>query len=72
MTLNILHRFQPLIKFSADRHFIYLTTRADENKEQLQSYYKLTEEDLEEITKEWLEDLLIPTDPVEVSDIHSP
>jgi hypothetical protein len=27
--------------------------RTDESKEELQSYYKLTEEDLEEITKEW-------------------
>jgi hypothetical protein len=72
MTLNTLHRFRPLIKFSADCHFIYLTACADENKEQLQSYYKLTEEDLEEITKEWSTDLLIPADPTEVSDIDSP
>jgi hypothetical protein len=72
MTPNTLHRFQPLIKFSVDHHFIYLTARVDENKEQLQSYYKLTEEDLEEITKEWSVDLLIPADPAEVSDIDSP
>jgi hypothetical protein len=32
----------------------------------------LTEEDLEEITKEWSVDLLIPTDPMEISDIDSP
>jgi hypothetical protein len=32
----------------------------------LQSYYKLTEEDLEEITKDWSADLLIPTDPSEI------
>jgi hypothetical protein len=70
MTLNTLHRFQPLIKFSVDHHFLYITAYADEKKEQLQSYYKLTEEDLEEITKEWLTDLLIPTDPAEVSDIE--
>jgi hypothetical protein len=37
--------------------------RADENKEQFHSYYKLTEEDLEEITKDWSVDLLIPADP---------
>jgi hypothetical protein len=60
MTLNTLQRFRPLMKFCADRHFIYLTARADEHKEQLQSYYKLTEEDLEEITKDWSTDLLIP------------
>jgi hypothetical protein len=60
------------MKFSVDRHFIYITVRADEHKQQLQSYYKLTEEDLEEITKDWSVDLLIPADPVEISDIDSP
>jgi hypothetical protein len=55
-----------------DHHFIYLTPRADEHQEQLQSYYKLTEEDLEEITKEWSVDLLVSTDPTEMSDIDSP
>jgi hypothetical protein len=55
-----------------DRHFIYLTPRADEHQEQLQSYYKLTEEDLEEITKEWSVDLLVSADPAEMSDIDSP
>jgi hypothetical protein len=56
------------MKFCVDRHFIYITTRADEHKEELQSYYKLTEEDLEEITKEWSLELLIPDDPAEMSD----
>jgi hypothetical protein len=60
------------MKFSVDRHFIYITMRANEHKQQLQSYYKLTEEYLEEITKEWSVDLLIPTDPAELSDIDSP
>jgi hypothetical protein len=41
------------MKFCIDRHFIYITARADEHKEELQSYYKLTEEDIEEITKDW-------------------
>jgi hypothetical protein len=50
ITLNTLHRFRPLIKFSADFHLIYITTRADENKQQLQSYYKLTMDELEDIT----------------------
>jgi hypothetical protein len=72
ITLNTLHWFRPLMKFSADRHFIYITARADEHKQQLQSYYKLMEEDLEEITKDWSVDLLIPADPVEISDIDSP
>jgi hypothetical protein len=55
------------MKFHADRHFIYITTREDEHKEELQSYYKLTEEDLKEITKDWSADLLISVDPAEMS-----
>jgi hypothetical protein len=39
---------------------------------ELQSYYKLMEEDLEEITKEWSADLLIPANPAEISNIDSP
>jgi hypothetical protein len=72
ITPNTLQRFQPLIKFNADHHFIYLTPCVDEHQEQLQSYYKLTEEDLEEITKEWSVDLLVPVDPAEISDIDIP
>jgi hypothetical protein len=69
---NTLHRFRPLIKFSADCHFTYITVRANEHKQQLQSYYKLTLEDLEQITKEWLTDLLVSADPAEMSDMDSP
>jgi hypothetical protein len=61
----------PLMKFSVDRHFIYITTCTDENKQQLQSYYKLMEDDLEEITKEWSVDLLVPANPVKISDVDS-
>jgi hypothetical protein len=32
----------------------------------------LTEDDLEEITKEWLADLLVPADPAEMSDVDIP
>jgi hypothetical protein len=71
MTLNTLHRFRPLMKFSMDLHFIYITACVDEHKEELQYYYKLTEDDLEEITKEWSVDLL-SADPIEMSDINSP
>jgi hypothetical protein len=67
MTSNTLHRFRPFVKFCADRHFIYITARADEHKEELQSYYKLTEEDMEEITKEWPVEFLIPVDQEELS-----
>jgi hypothetical protein len=59
------------MKFNVYRHFIYITTRADEHKQQLQSYYKLMEDDLEENTKEWSEDLLVPADHTEMSDIDS-
>jgi hypothetical protein len=72
MTRNTLHRFHPLIKFNTDHHFIYITTCADGHKHQLQSYYKLMEEDLEDITKDWSGDLLIPSDPAEIYDIDSP
>jgi predicted transcriptional regulator len=58
------------MKFCAYRHFIYIIACVDEHKEELQSYYKITEEDLKEITKEWLADLLIPTNPVEMSDLE--
>jgi hypothetical protein len=46
MMMNTLHRFRPLMKFHIDRHFIYITARVDEHKEEIQSYYKITEEDL--------------------------
>jgi hypothetical protein len=35
-------------------------------------YYKLTDEYLEEITKEWSTDLLLPANPVELFDVDSP
>jgi hypothetical protein len=60
------------MNFNVERHFIYITTRADEHKQQLQSYYKLTEEDIKEITKDWSTNLLIPVNPAELFDIDSP
>jgi hypothetical protein len=71
MTLNALHWFWSLMNFNADHNFIYIIVRTYKHKKQLQSYYKLTEEDLEEITKEWLVDLLIPVDPTNISDIDN-
>ena len=35
MTLNTLHNFRPLIKFSADHHFIYITVHTNEKKEHI-------------------------------------
>jgi hypothetical protein len=72
ITPNTLHRFWPLMKLSADHHFIYITMHVDGHKQQLQSYYKLTEDDLEEITKEWSTNLLVSVDPVEISNVDSP
>jgi hypothetical protein len=68
MTLNTLHRFRPFMKLRVDRHFIYITACGDEHKEELQSYYKLTEEDMEEITKEWHAEFLILVDQAKLSD----
>jgi hypothetical protein len=72
MTPNTLQRFRPVMKFCTDWHFIYITAQADEHKEQLQSYYKLMEEDLEEITKEWPVDLLILVELADMSNPNSP
>jgi hypothetical protein len=47
---------------------MYITARVDEHKEQLQSYYKLIEEDLEEIIEDWSAYLLILADPADISD----
>jgi hypothetical protein len=68
MTSNTLHRFRPFVKFRVDGHFIYIITSIDEHKEEIQSYYKLAEEDMEEITKEWLVEFLIPVNRVVLSD----
>jgi hypothetical protein len=62
MMPNTLHRFKPLMKFHIDRHFNYITARTNEHKEEIYSYYKLIEEDLKEITKDWSTELLIPAD----------
>jgi hypothetical protein len=67
MTLNTLHHYRPLVKFCVDQHFIYITMPRDESKEDLQSYYKLTDEYMEEITKEWPSKFLVPIEDAELS-----
>jgi len=62
MTPNTLHRFRPLAKFHTNRNFIYIIALRDETKEEIQSYYKLTKEDMEEITKEWPAEFLVPVE----------
>jgi hypothetical protein len=56
------------MKFCANQDFIYIIAHVDESKEELQSCYKLTKEGLEDITKECPVEILIPTDPTELSD----
>jgi hypothetical protein len=69
MTLNTLHRFRPLAKFHTNRHFIYITTCRDETKEEFLWYYKITDEDMEEITKEWRDEFLVPVEKTEFSNL---
>jgi hypothetical protein len=70
MTPHTLHQYRPLAKFHTNRHFIYITTRRDESKEELQSYYKLTNEDMDKITKELLKEFLVLVDDAELSDTN--
>ena len=70
MTLNTLHQYRLLAKFHADRHFIYITVCRDERKEELESYHKLTDEDMEEITKECSVEFLVPVEDADLSDMN--
>jgi hypothetical protein len=67
-TSNTLHTYRPLAKFHANCHFIYITTCMDEIKEELQSNYKLADEDMEETTKDWPTKLLFPVEDTKLSD----
>jgi hypothetical protein len=67
MTPCTLHQYRPLAKFHVDPHFIYITARRDERKEEVQSYYKLTNEDMEYITKEWSTKFLVLVDDAKLS-----
>jgi hypothetical protein len=67
MTPNTLHQYRPLAKFHTDQHFIYITVRRDERKEELQFYYKMIDEDMEEITKEWPTEFLVLVEDEELS-----
>jgi hypothetical protein len=69
MTLHTLHQYQPIAKFHVDPHFIYITVHRDENEEELQSYYKLIDEYMEQITKEWPEEFLVHVVDAKLSDI---
>jgi hypothetical protein len=75
MTPNTLHQYRSLVKFHADQHFIYIIAHRDESKEELQSYYKLNNEDTEEITKEWPAKFHVPVEDAKLSNpdiIESP
>jgi hypothetical protein len=64
-----LHQYRPLAKFHVDRNFIYITAHRDERKEKLQSYYKMTDGDIEEITKEWPIEFLVLVDDEKLFDL---
>jgi hypothetical protein len=60
MKPNTLHQYRLLAKFCVDQHFIYIIAHRDESKEELQSYYKLTDKYMEDITKQWTVEFLVP------------
>jgi hypothetical protein len=60
MTPRTLHRYCPIEKFYVDPHFIYITTRRDEHQEIFHLYYKLTDEVMEQIIKDWPKTFLVP------------
>jgi hypothetical protein len=69
MTPHTLHHYRPIAKFRKDLYFIYINTvRRDENQEDLQSHYKLTDEDMDQITKEWPDEFLVPIFDEKLSD----
>jgi hypothetical protein len=68
MTPHTLHQYRLIANFRADPHFIYITECKDENQEELKSYYKMTNEDMEHIIKEWLEEFLVPIIDTKLSD----
>jgi hypothetical protein len=47
MTSSTLHTYRPLAKFHTDKHLIYIIAHRDKSKEELQSYYKLIDEETE-------------------------
>jgi hypothetical protein len=67
ITPRTFHQCKPLAKFHVDPHFIYMTAHKDERKEELQSYYKLKNEEMEQIMKEWPEEFQTPIDDTELS-----
>jgi hypothetical protein len=63
-----LHQYRPIEKFCTNPHFIYITVGRDEHQEELQSYYKLSNEDMEHIIKEWRKKFLVPIAYAELFD----
>jgi uncharacterized protein YsxB (DUF464 family) len=67
MTPCTLHQYKSIAKFHVDPHFIYIIVPKDESKEELQYYYKMIDEDMEKIMKEWPEEFQTPIVDVELS-----
>jgi hypothetical protein len=68
MTPHTQHQYRPLAKFRVDPHFIYITMCIDESKEELQSYHKLIDEDMEQSMKEFPIEFLVPVDDEKLSE----
>jgi hypothetical protein len=68
ITLNTLHQYRMITKFCIDRYFIYITACRDESKGEFHSYYKMTDEDMDEISKECPAEFLVPVEYVEIFD----
>jgi len=71
MTPRTLHQYTPIAKFHEDSNFIYITVCRDYNKEELHSYCKMKDEDMEQIIKEWPEEFLAPVTDAELSDTNT-
>jgi hypothetical protein len=68
MIPHTLDKYRQVAKFQADPHFLYIIVCRDENQEDLHSYYKLTNEYMDQITKEWPEEFLVPIADAELFD----
>jgi hypothetical protein len=67
MTLHTLHQYQPIAKVPHDPHFIYITTKKMSTRKNYSHTTSWTDEDMEQITKEWPEEFLVHVTNVELS-----
>jgi hypothetical protein len=67
MTLHNLHQYKPIEKFRADPHFIYITAHRDENHEELQLHYNMTDDDMEHTKIERPQEFPVPVTDAKLS-----